>query len=67
MPASTKDREMAGPAKLAAALPVSTNIPAPMMQPMPRPMSDIGPSVLAKPAPRPSALAAMAASDLRLV
>ena len=57
----------AGPAKLAAALPVSTKMPAPMMQPMPRQTSENGPKVLARLSPCPSALAAMAANDLRPV
>lgn len=35
MPATTKDRSTAGPAWSAAALPVRTKIPAPMMQPTP--------------------------------
>src|SRR5580698_11477733 len=49
---------------MAAALPVSTKIPAPMMQRMPRPMSENGPSVFGRP---PSALAAMASRDFRPV
>jgi hypothetical protein len=36
MPASTNDREMAGPALVAAAMPVSTKMPVPMMTPMPK-------------------------------
>src|SRR6476469_3281060 len=36
MPPSTKERAIAGPALVAAAWPVSTKIPAPMMQPIPR-------------------------------
>src|SRR6476660_5103556 len=36
MPPSTKESAIAGPALVAAAWPVSTKIPAPMMQPIPR-------------------------------
>src|SRR4029078_10732635 len=36
MPPSTKESAIAGPALVAAAWPVSTKMPAPMMQPIPR-------------------------------
>ncbi len=36
MPASTNDSDTAGPALVAAAMPVSTKMPVPMMTPMPK-------------------------------
>jgi hypothetical protein len=36
MPAATKDSATAGPALVAAAMPVSTKIPVPMITPMPK-------------------------------
>jgi hypothetical protein len=36
MPATTNDSEIAGPALVAAAMPVSTKIPVPMITPMPK-------------------------------
>ncbi len=43
MPASTIDRTMAGPACIAAACPVSTKMPVPMMAPMPSIVRSTGP------------------------
>ena len=40
MPAMTKEMTMAGPACCAAARPVSTKMPVPMMPPMPKAISD---------------------------
>src|ERR1035438_1422347 len=44
MPASAKERITAGPAFWAAAVPVSTKMPVPMMQPMPSKTKLSGPS-----------------------
>ena len=45
MPTSTIDNGTAGPACSAAACPVSTKIPAPMIAPMPRAVRFSGPRV----------------------
>ena len=53
---------MAGPANCAAAVPVSTKMPAPMMAPMPRVIRLMGPSARLSvwpPSPSPSASAMM--------
>ena len=44
MPASTNESTMAGPAYKAAAAPVSTKMPVPMMAPIPSVIRLIGPS-----------------------
>src|SRR5580698_2188254 len=44
MPASTNDKTIAGPAYFAAADPVRTKMPAPMMAPIPRVIRFTGPS-----------------------
>src|SRR6516164_416950 len=43
MPATTKERRIAGPASSAATWPVITKMPEPMMAPAPREVSPIGP------------------------
>src|SRR5580692_1404922 len=53
MPATTNDSTTAGPALSAAAWPVSTKIPVPMMAPTPSSMRSIAPS--ARLSPRSSA------------
>jgi len=46
MAAATKDRAIAGPARVPAASPVSTKMPVPMITPMPIAVSCTGPSAL---------------------
>ena len=48
VPAMTKEIERAGPAYLAAAMPVKTKIPAPMMPPTPKKVKSRAPKFLLK-------------------
>ena len=48
MPAMMKEMTMAGPAWVAAATPVSTNMPVPMIAPMPNATSEGTPSARTK-------------------
>src|ERR1051325_2972243 len=63
MPPSTNDRTMAGPAFFAAAVPVNTKMPAPMIAPMPSVVRFIAPSVRFKPCSESAASAFNEAMD----
>ena len=58
---------MLGPAYCAAAVPVSTKMPAPMMAPMPMAVMLNGPSVLDSLWPSASPLFTMSSTDFRVI
>src|ERR1700722_18777811 len=65
IPPITKDSMMPGPAYRAAAVPVRTKMPAPMMQPIPSAVRLTGPRVLPRAWPSPSAM--MSARGFRVI
>jgi hypothetical protein len=66
MPPSTNDSMMPGPAYCAAAVPVRTKMPAPIMAPIPIAVMLVAPSVFdSEWPPFVSALATISATDFR--